>query len=69
MTDLILPTIQLNADAWRNVIKALREHDDAHLVACAAAIEQQMDRIEENFGDDMSGTVAFKVTATLRGGI
>lgn len=69
MAELILPAVQLAEPAWRNVVAALRLHqDDAHLLACADVIEEQMDRLCNHFGsDDTSGEVRFKVTATLRG--
>lgn len=68
MADIILPAVQLSSYAWRNVVNALREHDDPHLVACADTIESQMDRFDRHFGDEVSGEVVFKVTATLRAG-
>jgi hypothetical protein len=68
MADIILPPVQLGSYAWRNVVNALREHDDPHLAACADAIEAQMNRLDGYFGDEVGGEVVFKVTATLRGG-
>ena len=69
MVELILPGVQLGAWAWRNVIAALRTHDDAHLIACAQAIETQLDRLEKHFADDpemQDGTVVFETRFTYR---
>ncbi len=68
MAEMILPGVQLGGEAWRNVVKALRMHDDdPHLAACADAIEWQMDRLDKAFGAE-PGTVNFAVNATLKAG-
>ncbi len=65
VAEMVLPAIQLGGEAWRNVVKALRTHDDAHLAACAEAIEWQMDRLDKAFGAE-PGRVDFVVNATLK---
>lgn len=66
MAELILPAVQLSVYAWRNIVKALRATNDAHLSACADGIETPLDQLEDHFGPDVRGEVRFQVTATLR---
>ncbi len=65
VAELVLPAVQLSAYAWRNVVKALHTHDDAHLAACAEAVERQLDRLENAFGAE-PGRVDFAVNVTLK---